>query len=73
MHKAIFLDRDGTINEDAGDHSSDIEMAHKGGAGSVYLLTGHGKKHRHELLAEPNFIANGIYEASMWITRISTR
>jgi len=50
-----------------GDHPHEVEMAHKVGAGSVYLLTGHGKKHRQELSKEPDFIANDIYEAAIWI------
>lgn len=50
-----------------GDHPHDIEMAHKVGAGSVYLLTGHGRKHQQELSVKPNFIASDIYEAVVWI------
>lgn len=52
-----------------GDHPHDAEMAYKVGAGSVYLLTGHGKKHLQELAIEPNFIANDIFGASLWIMR----
>jgi phosphoglycolate phosphatase-like HAD superfamily hydrolase len=51
-----------------GDHPHDVEMAHKVEAHSVYLLTGHGKKHEKELLSKPDFIANDIYEAAVWIT-----
>jgi len=50
-----------------GDHPHDAEMASMVGAGSVYLLTGHGKKHLEELTIEPTFIADDIYEASLWI------
>ena len=52
-----------------GDHPHDIEMAHAVGAGSVYLLTGHGAKHREELktIKQPNFIAENIYEAAVRI------
>lgn len=46
-----------------GDHPHDIEMSARVGAGSVYLLTGHGKKHKQELSAEPNFIADDLYGA----------
>jgi hypothetical protein len=42
-------------------------MAFRVGARSVYLLTGHGKKHLEELTIEPTFIADDIYEASLWI------
>jgi len=58
MNRAIFLDRD---------HPHDTEMASMVGSGSVYLLTGHGKKHLEELTIEPTFIADDIYEASLWI------
>ena len=50
-----------------GDHPHDAEMACKVGAGSVYLLTGHGKKHLQELNIKPDFIANDILEATLWI------
>lgn len=33
-----------------GDHPHDMEMAHRIRAGAVYLLTGHGRKHRQELI-----------------------
>lgn len=52
-----------------GDHPHDVEMAHKVEASSVYLLTGHGKKHRQELSIKPDFIAPNLYEAANWITR----
>ena len=32
-----------------GDHPSDIELAHAVGAKGIYVLTGHGVKHREEL------------------------
>jgi D-glycero-D-manno-heptose 1,7-bisphosphate phosphatase len=50
-----------------GDHPHDAEMACNVGARSVYLLTGHGKKHLEELTIKPNFIADDIFEASLWI------
>lgn len=50
-----------------GDHPHDAEMASRAGASSVYLLTGHGKKHLEELTIKPTFIADDIYEASLWI------
>lgn len=50
-----------------GDHPHDAEMAYKVGSGSVYLLTGHGKKHIQELTIKPDFIANDIFEATVWI------
>lgn len=54
-----------------GDHPYEVEMAHRVGAGSVYLLTGHGKKHREELSLKPDFIATDLYEASVWIKTMS--
>jgi histidinol-phosphate phosphatase family protein len=52
-----------------GDHPHDIEMARKAGAGAIYLLTGHGAKHRPELemLPPPDVISNNIHEAALWI------
>jgi hypothetical protein len=44
-------------------------MAYTVGASSVYLLTGHGKKHLQELTIKPTFIANDIFEGSFWIMR----
>lgn len=32
-----------------GDHPSDVELAHAVGARGIYVLTGHGQKHRAEL------------------------
>lgn len=52
-----------------GDHPHDIEMARKAGAKGVYLLTGHGEKHRNEITndARPDLIAADIYEAAVRI------
>lgn len=50
-----------------GDHPHDIEMAHKVDAKSIYLLTGHGQKHRKELVLAPDFIADNLYEAVSYI------
>ncbi|MFC1666991.1 D-glycero-alpha-D-manno-heptose-1,7-bisphosphate 7-phosphatase [Candidatus Omnitrophota bacterium] len=50
-----------------GDHPHDIEMAKRVGAHSVFLLTGHGIKHREELSSQPDHIANNLYEAALWI------
>ena len=52
-----------------GDHPHDAGMAYTVGASSVYLLTGHGKKHLQELTIKPTFIANDIFEGSFWIMR----
>ena len=50
-----------------GDHPHDIEMAKDVNASSIYVLTGHGVKHRKELIVQPDCISNNLYEASQWI------
>lgn len=50
-----------------GDHPHDVEMACRVGAGSIYLLTGHGKKHFQELTIKPDLVAKDILEATLWI------
>jgi histidinol-phosphate phosphatase family protein len=55
-----------------GDHPHDMEMAEKAGARSIYLLTGHGIKHRGELSFQPDYIANNLYEAALWIMSKTT-
>ena len=50
-----------------GDHPHDIEMAKKAGTHSVFLLTGHGIKHKEELLSQPDHIANNLYEEALWV------
>ena len=52
-----------------GDHQSDIEMGIKVGAKSIYVLTGHGRGHEKDLSVKPDFIAQNIYEAAIWIMR----
>ncbi|MFH1684481.1 MAG: HAD family hydrolase [Candidatus Margulisiibacteriota bacterium] len=52
-----------------GDHPHDIEMAQAVGANAIYLLTGHGKKHKKELSAKPDLVANDLYEAAVWIMK----
>ena len=36
-------------------------------AKTIYLLTGHGKKHMKELLVMPDFVAPALYTAAEWI------
>jgi len=50
-----------------GDHPHDIEMGQAVGAGAVYVLTGHGRKHRRELSVIPDCIADDLYQAAVWI------
>jgi histidinol-phosphate phosphatase family protein len=49
-----------------GDHPHDIEMGQAVGAGAIYVLTGHGRKHQEELSIEPNFVCSNLYEAAIW-------
>ena len=50
-----------------GDHPHDIEMAKRAGAHSIFLLTGHGIKHKNELTARPEHIADNLYQAALLI------
>ena len=49
-----------------GDHPHDVEFGLNAGAGAIYLLSGHGKKHRHELNKNAP-IVKGIGEAAKLI------
>lgn len=53
-----------------GDHPSDISFGINAGCKTIYLMTGHGKRHRNELEdndIEPNFFANHFLEAANYI------
>ncbi|RKY30218.1 MAG: hypothetical protein DRP74_07475, partial [Candidatus Omnitrophota bacterium] len=50
-----------------GDHPPDIKMAKIAGAHSIFLLTGHGDKHKNELIVQPDCIADNLYLAALWI------
>ncbi len=49
-----------------GDHPHDVAFAENAGAAGVYVLTGHGVRHRHEL-SPGRTVVPGIREASDWI------
>ncbi|MAG50816.1 D-glycero-beta-D-manno-heptose-1,7-bisphosphate 7-phosphatase [archaeon] len=49
-----------------GDHPGDVEMGKKAGCKTIYVLTGHGKRHEVDS-KEVNFIAKDLYEAAKWI------
>lgn len=49
-----------------GDHPADAELAGRAGGQGVYVLTGHGGEHVHELPAEQVVVAE-IGEAAEWI------
>lgn len=46
-----------------GDHPHDVEFAMRGGASAIYVLSGHGMKHRHEI-PRNTVVAAGIREAT---------
>ncbi len=52
-----------------GDHPHDVELGCRVGAGTVYLLTGHGRKHQEELTVKPDFIADDLAAAAEWILK----
>lgn len=52
-----------------GDHPSDIEMGKNAKCKTIYLLTGHGKKHKDKLTQKPDLIANNLLETARWIIK----
>jgi histidinol-phosphate phosphatase family protein len=50
-----------------GDHPSDTIMGHNAGCKSIYLLTGHGTKHKAEL-TKSDYVANDLLDAAKWIS-----
>jgi len=50
-----------------GDHPSDLEAGIRAGTKSIFLLTGHGKKHLNEAKGKKCFIAKDIYHAAQWV------
>ncbi|MDZ7724496.1 MAG: HAD-IIIA family hydrolase [candidate division KSB1 bacterium] len=58
----IDLSRSWTI----GDHPHDVEFGINAGADGIYVLTGHGEKHRRELDGN-TIVVNGIKEAVAYI------
>lgn len=51
-----------------GDHTHDIEFAKNAGAEGVYVLTGHGMKHKKELLGDCT-VCPDVLEAAQYIIR----
>jgi len=58
----VDLERSFTV----GDHPHDVEFARSVGARGVYVRTGHGEKHLHEL-GPDEIVTSGIAEAADWI------
>ncbi len=50
-----------------GDHASDMEFARRGGARGVYVLSGHGERHRGDLTGAESAVVPGILDAARWI------
>ncbi|MFP4466235.1 MAG: D-glycero-alpha-D-manno-heptose-1,7-bisphosphate 7-phosphatase [Candidatus Goldiibacteriota bacterium] len=55
-----------------GDHPHDIEAGLNAGLKTIYLLTGHGRKHRNELKIKPDHTAENLPEASEFILNKDT-
>lgn len=50
-----------------GDHPSDMEFARRGGARGIYVLSGHGERHRAQLTGAESAVVPGILDAARWI------
>lgn len=53
-----------------GDHPSDVQCGINAGITSIYVLTGHGDKHKNEIKKE-TIICNNILEATKYLTSIN--
>jgi L-threonylcarbamoyladenylate synthase len=53
-----------------GDHPHDVELASNAGATGIYVLTGHGEKHRAEVPAG-SIVTSGIWEAATRIVEMA--
>ena len=52
-----------------GDHPHDVEMGKRAGCKSIYLLSGHGEKHKEEGV-NADFIAEDLLNAAKWILNV---
>ncbi|KAF0181882.1 MAG: tRNA threonylcarbamoyladenosine biosynthesis protein [Nitrospirae bacterium] len=52
-----------------GDHPHDVEMAKAAGAQGIYVLSGHGRKHRAELQGDW-LVAHDVGEAADWVAAL---
>jgi L-threonylcarbamoyladenylate synthase len=55
-----------------GDHPHDVEFARNAGATGIYVLTGHGARHRVDLPADV-IVTSGIWQAATRIVEMSGR
>jgi D-glycero-D-manno-heptose 1,7-bisphosphate phosphatase len=53
-----------------GDHPSDVQCGINAGITPIYVLTGHGDKHKNEIKKE-TIICNNILEATKYLTSIN--
>ena len=73
---ATDLDLDLSTAYMMGDHLSDVECGQRIGAGTVLLLTGHGREtlaKRERWACPPSHIAADLYEAVQWLIRRESR
>lgn len=53
-----------------GDHPSDVQCGINAGITPIYVLTGHGEKHKNEIKKE-TIVCNNILEAAKYLTSIN--
>jgi len=51
-----------------GDHPADLELSKNAGCRGIYLLTGHGKKHKNEIPSN-SIICENLYKAAKFIEK----
>ncbi len=54
-----------------GDHPSDMEAGIRAGLKSIYVLTGHGHKHRKDIPANTRFVARDLAHAAQWVQQLA--
>ncbi len=53
-----------------GDHPSDVEAGIRAGLKSIYVLTGHGQKHRKDMNQNTSFVARDLAHAAQWVKQL---
>ncbi len=54
-----------------GDHPSDVGFGKNAGCKTIYLITGHGRKHIDDIKDKPDFLADSLLSAAKWIVNRS--
>jgi len=54
-----------------GDHPSDMEVSCNIDIKTIYILSGHGRKHLKELKIKPDYITDDLYEAAIKVKTIN--